>query len=78
MKDYGSGHYDVQHVPMSLIRDEDRYYGIIGILILYFISFFLLPSFYFFVLRICSYCAVCIVSSVAPPHHFMIVRSVHR
>ena len=69
--------YDVQHVPMSLIRDEDRFCCIIGIFII--VSCFSLSNtiFLFLVLRICSHYAVHIVSSVAPPHHFAVVGYVH-
>ena len=42
----GHSEYDGQHVAMSLIRDEDRYYHIIGIFTIVSCRLPLLPSSY--------------------------------
>ena len=55
----GRGQYDVQHVSMSLIRDEDRCCCIIGILV-YLVSFF----FTIFYCRCCTSAALLLCAIV--------------
>ena len=69
----GRGHYDVQHIPMSLIRDEDRCCCcIIGIFIIVSCFPLSVTIVLFLVLCICSSCVVHIMSSVVPPDHFAV------
>ena len=65
---------DFQHVPMSFIRDEDRYCCINGIFTLVSSLSVLLPSFLFWWCAFAALCCVRFVNYVTPPYHFVVAR----
>ena len=68
----GNSQFDGKHVPISLIRDKDRCYSIIGIL--YMVSS--LSFCYHCLLLVLCVCSIVLYAILYPlfrPHHFVVV-----
>ena len=73
----GLDDYDVQHIPMNLIRDEVCYYCIKGDIYSCIFSLFFVTMVFVLVLCVCSTVLCALVCSIALSHHFMVARPVH-